>query len=105
MRHAFHLAQILRAQAPSLKVVFTARTQEHFPNDVVGKSPFEDSEFHSVRWSALEFFATAQSFRERSLRASTEQKTRRFRIFRIFRIFGFFQLGKVQNFPASPNPS
>ena len=27
MRHAFHLAQFLRAQTPSLKVVFTAHTQ------------------------------------------------------------------------------
>ena len=56
----------------------------------------------SLRWSSSQLHSHAVSAH---LRASTEQKSRRFRIFRISWIFGFFQLGKVQNFPASRSSS
>ena len=90
IRHAFHLAQILRAHATryqSLKVVFTARTQGACSQRHCGESPrvklqrlsSEDcrtpvrgqavNQSAEMR-SALEFCATAQSCRERSLEIS-----------------------------------
>ena len=49
--------------------------------------------------STLEFFATAQSYRERSLESVNRVADIGFSGFPGFP--GFFQLGKVQNFPAS----
>ena len=102
---------------------FSGLHREHAPIDVVGKVPmsevaesvirrpqntsFVDRQWSRVlrsglRWSSSQLHSHAVSAH---LRASTERKSRRFRFFRISRIFGFFQLGKVQNFPASRSSS
>ena len=89
MRHAYHLAQILRAQATRSQVQWSASQRahrEHAPDDVVGKVPraklqrvsSEDCRTpfrgQAVKQSTemrpvLDFFATAHSFCGRSLQS------------------------------------
>ena len=80
------------------------------PNDVVGKVPVRScrechqktAEHHFVnrQWSRV----LRCGLRWISSQLHSHQ-SRSHQAFRISRIFGFFQLGNVQNFPASPNPS